>query len=318
MAAGGYLVTGLGYGSFGLAGAWPFVAIGRAVSWSARGVRSPARDAMLAGAVPATHLGRAFGLERAGDSLGAIAGPLAAAGLIGALGFRTLFFVSVIPALLAALAIMLLARDTRRAAPAMHETLSRVGELVRSNGRYRRLLAGVGLYGLGNFSSTLLILHATDLLHGAGRSLTAAASVAVLLYAAHNAANAAAAYPLGVIADRLGRRAILAVGIALFGAASLAFVSSSSSVMFLGLLFVAVGVSKAAVETAQGSYASEVLPAHMRGRGFGLLGLVDGIGDLASSVVVGVLWTVTAPAWGFLYAAALSGAGTVALIRRHE
>lgn len=242
-------------------------------------------------------------------------GPLAAAGLIGALGFRTLFFVSVIPALLAALAILLLARDTHRAAPATHETLSRMGELVRTNSNYRRLLAGVSLYGLGNFSSTLLILRATDLLHGAGRSLTAAASVAILLYAAHNAANAAAAYPLGAIADRVGRRAVLTAGIALFGAACLAFVPGSSNVLLLGLLFVAVGISKAAVETAQGSYASEVLPAHMRGRGFGLLGLVDGFGDLVSSVVVGVLWTVTAPAWGFVYAAALAAAGAVPLTR---
>ena len=83
IAAGGYLVTGLGYGSFALAGTWPAVALGRSVAWAARGIRSPARDAILADAVPVTHLGRAFGVERAGDSLGAIVGPLLAAATIG-------------------------------------------------------------------------------------------------------------------------------------------------------------------------------------------------------------------------------------------
>lgn len=76
IAAAGYLVTGLGYGSFAFAGSWSAVAVGRAVAWAARGGRSPARDALLAGAIPAGQLGRAFGVERAGDSIGAIIGPL--------------------------------------------------------------------------------------------------------------------------------------------------------------------------------------------------------------------------------------------------
>lgn len=313
VAAGGYLVTGLGYGSFGLAGAWPFVAVGRAVSWAARGFRSPARDAVLAGAVPASHLGRAFGLERAGDSLGAIVGPLIAAGLIGVVGFRKVFFISMIPAVLAALAILTLARDTHRSAPAVRKSVSGARRLARENSAYRRLLSGVGLYGLGNFSSTLLILRATDLLHAAGRSGTAAASVAVLLYTLHNASNAVAAYPAGVIADRVPRRAVLMFGIVLFGGSCVAFAFGSANLLVLAILFVAVGASKAAVETGQGSYASEILPAHARGRGFGLLGLVDGIGDLIASVAVGALWTATAPAWGFAYAATLSFVGAAVL-----
>ena len=82
----------------------------------------------------------------------------------------------------------------------------------------------------------------------------------------------------------------------------------------LAVLFVAVGASTALVETGEGSHAAELLDPAIRGRGFGLLGLVDGIGDLVSSVVVGILFTVTSPAWGFAYAAALSGAGAVVLL----
>lgn len=306
IAAGGYLVTGLGYGSFALAGSWPVVAVGRAVAWSARGVRSPARDAILADVVPESHLGRAFGVERAGDSLGAIVGPLLAAAAIGVLSYRGLFALSTIPAVFAALSVFLLTKEVPHAREALHETAGRIRDLVRVPGRFRSLVAGVGLYGLGNFSATLLILRATQILQTSGRSTTDAASIAILLYTAHNAANAVVAYPAGALADRVGRRTVLVAGIALFGAACLAFAAGPTSVPTLTLLFCSIGASTAMVETAEGSHASELLAPSIRGRGFGLLGLVDGIGDLVSSLVVGLLWTVAAPAWGFLYAATLA------------
>jgi len=79
-----------------------------------------------------------------------------------------------------------------------------------------------GLYGLGNFAPTLLVLRATDLLHP-GRTLTSAAALAVLLYTIHNAANAVAAYPAGAVSDRIGHRSVLAAGFALFGLACVGF-----------------------------------------------------------------------------------------------
>jgi hypothetical protein len=88
-------------------------------------------------------------------------------------------------------------------------------------------------------------------------------------------------------------------------------------VAVLAGLFVAVGASAGLVETGQGAHAAELLDPAVRGRGFGLLGLVGGVGDLVSSVVVGVLFTVTSAAWGFAYAAALSAAGAVVLVAEH-
>ena len=313
VAAGGYAVTALGHGAFALANAWPFVAVARAVSWAARGGKAPARDALLAGSVPDAQLGRAFGVERAMDSLGAVIGPLLAAPLIIAVGYRWVFGISVLPGLAAALAVLLFVREAPRLAATASAAASSMADLVKTRGPYRRLLLGVGLYGLGNFSATLLILRATDLLHGSGRSLGGAAAVAVLLYAAHNAANSLAAYPAGVIADRIGRRRILVGGFVLFGFACILFAFAPSNIIVLGVLFVAVGTSTALVETGEGSHAAELLHDSVRGRGFGLLGLVDGIGDLVSSVLVGVLWTVTNPAWGFAYAAVLAFAGALTL-----
>lgn len=316
--AGGYALTALGHGAFGVATVWPVVAVARAVSWVARGGKAPARDSLLAGSVTAAQLGRAFGVERAMDSIGAIAGPLLAAPLIVAVGYRWLFAVSIVPGLLAALAVLMLVKEAPRVAHAATALVAPMRTLVRTPGPFRRLLTGVGLYGLGNFSATLLILRATQLLHEHGRSSTDAAAVAVLLYAAHNTANAVFAYPAGAAADRIGRRSVLIAGVALFGVACVLFAFGSANVAILAGLFVAVGASTALVETGEAAHASELLDPAIRGRGFGLLGLVDGIGDLVSSVAVGVLFTVANPAWGFVYAATLAGAAAVLLTLGHR
>lgn len=316
VAAGGYTLTALGHGAFALANTWPALAVARAVSWIARGGKAPARDSLLAGSVPAHQLGRAFGVERSMDSLGAIAGPLLAAPLIIAIGYRWLFALSILPGLLAALAVLTFVHEAPRIIDAAPHVQHSIRELARAPGPYRRLLAAVGLYGLGNFSATLLILRATDLLHADGRSSAHAAAIAVLLYAAHNAAISLFAYPAGALADRAGRRHVLIIGIALFAVASAGFITGSASIPVLGLLFVAVGASTALVETAEGAYAAELLHDSVRGRGFGLLGLVDGVGDLVSSIVVGVLFTVADPAWGFVFAATLAALGIAPLLQR--
>jgi MFS family permease len=313
--AGAYGVTALGYGSFALVNAWPFVALGRTIAWAARGIRTPARDSLLADSVAEPQLGRAFGLERAMDSLGAIVGPLLASLLIGTVGYRALFAISIIPGLLAGAAIFLLVHEAPRIRAGLTASRTAVGDLIRTRGGFRDLMVGVGLYGLGNFSATLLILRAVDVLIAAGWSSTRAAATAVLLYAGHNAANAAVSYPAGAIADRFGRRHMLTAGIALFALACLGFALGSADVWILSLLFVVVGSSTAMVETSEGAYASSVLSPEVRGRGFGILGLVDGVGDLVSSVIVGVLWTVADPAWGFLYAALLAAGGAAVLAR---
>jgi MFS family permease len=312
--SGGYAITALGHGAFALANSWPVVAVARGVSWVARGGKAPARDSLLAGSVDRSQLGRAVGAERAGDSIGAVLGPLAAAPLIVAVGYRWLFGISVVPGLCAALAVILFVREAPRVRAAGPELTGSMRSLLATASPFRRLLSGVGLYGIGNFSATLLILRATDILHRAGRTFAHAAAIAVLLYAAHNAANALAAYPAGAVADRVGRRSVLVAGVALFAGACVVFAFSPSSVVVLAALFVAVGASTGLVETGQTAYAAELLPDHVRGRGFGLLGLVEGIGDLVSSVVVGVLFSVAEPGWGFVFAAATAGAGAAVLL----
>lgn len=310
VAAAGYATTAVATGGFALAGPWGIVAFFRSLAWAARGLRSPARDALLAGAVEPDQRGRAFGLERAMDSAGAVVGPLLAAGLLTLVGFRVVFLLSVIPGLLAVAAISRLVHEAPRTT--IHAVRFSFRGLPR--GRYRVLLVGFGLYGLGNFAPTLLVLRATDLLHG-GRTLTDAAAIAVLLYTVHNLVNSLAAYPAGAVGDRIGHRTILAGGFALFAFGCIGFaVWEPRSIVVLGALFATVGASTAMVETARGAYVSDLVPPDLRGRAFGMLGLIDGLGDLVASLVVGLLFTVASPGWGFLWGAVLSLAGAALLV----
>jgi MFS family permease len=314
IASGGYAVVALGHASFALANAWPAVAGSRAVSWIARGGKNPARDSLLAGSVDPADLGKAIGLERAMDSVGAVIGPLLAAPVLLAVGYRWLFALSVLPGLAAALAVLILVHETPRIVEATRATLHGSMRALAAPGPFRRLLIGIGLFGLGNFSSTLLILRATVLLNRHGRSAVHAAAIAVLLYAGLNAANALAAYPAGAIADRVGRRPVIVAGIVAFGLACTGFAFGSASIAVLAVLFAIVGASTAMVETAQSAYAAALVDDRLRGRAFGLLGLVEGIGDLASSVAAGILFTLSAPAWAFAFGAAAAGAGALVLI----
>lgn len=310
----GYAVTALGHASFALADAWPAVAVSRSVSWIARGGKNPSRDSLLAGSVEGASLGRAIGSERAMDSIGAVVGPLLAAPVLLAVGYRWLFALSVLPGLGASVAVIVLVKETPRVRAARSTLPGAVRSLASTPAPFRRLLTGVGLFGLGNFSSTLLILRAAVVLDRGGRSAAQAAAVAVVLYAGLNAANAVAAYPAGAIADRVGPRPVIIAGMAAFGAACVGFAFGSVNIAWLAVLFLVVGASTGMVETGQSAYAAQLVGDGMRGRAFGLLGLVGGVGDLVSSVAVGVLLTLSAPVWAFAFGASAAGVGALVLL----
>lgn len=305
LATGGYLGTAVATGAIGFAVAVWQVAVLRALAWAARGIRSPARDTLLTSLVRPDTYGRAFGVERAGDNAGAVVGPLLASVLVAVVGIRPAIWFAVVPGLVAALAIAVAAREARRtvASSAARRSLSlNLGELRHAG--LARALIPAALFEFGNVATTLLILRATGLLHTTSRSLVAAASIAILLYAAHNAAATVAALGGGHLVDRLGPRTVFAAGGSAYvlGYGLLAVEQHSWPVLLLAFLLAGVGIGFA--ETAESTLVARMLPDRLRGNGFGVLGLVQSLGDLASSVVVGVLWTVFSATIGFAYAAA--------------
>lgn len=182
IASGGYLGTATATAAIGLTVAVWQVAVLRALAWVSRGIRSPARDAMLISLVPRNSYGRASGLERAGDNAGAVIGPLLASFPVALVGVRPAILLAIVPGMLAAAAITVSARAARgtlRLESARHVLRLNLAGL-RAAGLPRTLLPAA-LFEFGNLTASLLILRCTDLLHDAGRPTTAAAGLAILL-----------------------------------------------------------------------------------------------------------------------------------------
>jgi MFS family permease len=312
LASGGYVGTAIATGAIGLAASVWQVGVLRAVAWLSRGLRSPARDSLLASLAPREAYGRAFGLERAGDNLGAVIGPLLAAGFVTWIGIRPTMYLAAVPGMFAAIAIVVAAREARRrglAGTSGARFRLHLRELRRAG--IGRPLAPIAFFELGNVATTLLILRSTQLLHGPGRSLAAATSLAILIYAAHNAFAALIAIVGGHWIDRAGPRVVFATGSALYILAYAGFAVSWHSWVPLLVSFILAGSAIGMAETAESAFFGRMLPDSLRGSGFGVLGGVQSIGDFLSSAIVGVLYAAVSPVVGFSYAAGLMAVSLV-------
>ncbi len=310
----GYAVTAVLSSAIGVATSTVQVGILRAGAWTARGIRGPARNALLADAVPPNAYGRAYGFERAMDNLGAVGGPLLALGLVALVGTRWAITLSIIPGLLAMLAIIYAVRHIPK--PAEHR-LRPLRFHVRPvlAGRLGRLMVGIALFEVGNVAATLLILRATQQLTPT-IGASSATMVALLLYTGYNAAAALSSVPAGQVADWLGRdgaRRVLVGGVLLFLASYSAFAVSLANPWLLLVPFVLAGVGIGCVETAEHASVAAEAPEHLRGSAFGLLATVQSAGNLLASSVAGLLWTLVSPSAAFAYLALWMAAASIAL-----
>lgn len=311
IAVAGYVITGLTTGAYGLATVWWHVAVARGLGWFARGARGPARDAMLSDSVPREALGRAFGLHRAADTAGAIVGPAAAAALVAIAPIRHVFLYALVPGVLAGVAFLLLVRPQQETPHAFQPFWRSVRALPRD---YRRFLAAVFLFGLGDFARTLLILRATQLLTPSAGPARAAAT-AMGLYVLHNVIYAAASFPVGLLADWMRRpQRLLVLGYAVGTLTAVLAAIATPSAMVLAMVFQFAGLTLAFEDTLEGTIAAVEVPPELRGTGFGVLASVNGVGDLLSSSLVGVTWSVLGAGPAFGIAALLCAAGTLLLL----
>lgn len=317
IATGGYLITAIATAAIGLATAVWQAGLLRALAWSSRGIRSPARDSLLSSISNSRAFGRSFGIERAGDNLGAVVGPLVASVLVAWLGLRPSIWFALVPGILAALAITFAGREARRRHRDAVRTPFRLDlKGLRAAGLARPMLP-VLLFECGNLATTLLILRATDALTTDG--LAAAASVAILLYAAHNAIAAVVAFLGGAWLDRVGPRPVFAMGAGVYVVSYLFFGLDVSAWPLLLVGFVLAGAGIGFAETAESALVARALPDRLRGSGFGVVGAIQAIGNIVGTVVAGILYTTVSPVAAFVYAAAwmlLSVAASVLFTHR--
>lgn len=320
----GYALTPLGQVLMALTIGWPLLLTGRVLAWLGRGLRGPLRDAILLQSVPSAMRGRSIGLHRALDSLGAVVGPLLGVWLLHwgqrqgwqapDLPFRVSLWWTVLPGVLAVLVFTLLVHDKAGASPVQATGTSHWQALP---GPFRQYLLAVAWFGCGDFSHTLLILAATQLLTPAV-GLHQAATLAAGLYVLRNLTQVLAAYPVGVANDRM-RPVVVLRSAYLLGTVtalltSLAFLLPPGLVKpVLVILFLCGGAFMAAQEATEAVLSAQLLPADSLAYGLSILGGVNGIAKLAASALVGICWSVLSPAAAFSLAAMLMTCGIWAL-----
>ncbi|HTY16019.1 MAG TPA: MFS transporter [Methanoregulaceae archaeon] len=307
----GYFATAIFPFFVAVAMSWPVVLFGRLIGWMGRGMRGPPRDAILAKSVDQDHLGKAFGFHRAGDTLGAIAGPVVALALVASVGIRDVFWLALIPGFVALALFWLLVKE-KNPAPS-GETRSMVASMTSLPLQFRRFLGAVLTFGIADFSHTLLIAFAiVGLTPSLGFAYATAAGAG--LYIVRNIVYAIASYPFGALGDRIGRRTMLIAGYSIAVFTFMGFIVAPPNLLAYGFLFALCGLFIAAEDTLESAVAAEMIEERSRGLGFGVLATVNGVGDLVSSVIIGFIWAFVGYTAGFVFAAVIAAIGTLLLI----
>jgi len=306
LCAGGYAFMALAPVVIAAAGHWFTVLGGRVLAWISRGFRTPARKALLAEAVPPELRGRAFGLERAMDTTGAILAPLLVLLLLHTgWSHRAVILCSTIPAVLAVGAIVLWVKETPGRVPVQTPLFTSFGHF---DAGFKRYLMAVGVFGLGDFADTFYILYAVSVLEPL-KGAASAATLSVALYTLHNVFYASFSYFGGWCADYVNKRWLLVAGYSAAAGAALCLIGGVENLAGLALMFALGGLGVGLYEAVEDALAADLLPNEIRGRGYGALAVVTGLGDWLSSFVVGWLWAGLGLAVAFGYAIAWMLAG---------
>jgi MFS family permease len=309
--AAGYAVTAVCTAALGFVAALPaFVAL-RCAAWVGRGFRGPLRDFLVSDSVEPRFYARAFGLERAGDMIGAVAGPLLALALMAAgIALKSVLLVAIVPGLLAAGCVLWLVKERA------HDPRSSRGRPLRPvmPRGYWPLIGAIALFGLGDFSRSFLILAVAKAAPSVDDGKVVLFTLPVLLYALHNGVSALATFPSGHLADRFGRRRVLAAGYLLGLGVNVVLAMGSRSLAAVCVAFLLSGVAIAVEETVEKACVAELLPRDSRSYGLGVLAAANAVGDMVSSLGVGILWDRAGGRVAFGSAAGCSAAGLMLLV----
>ncbi len=290
----GYSLSALSKPLLALASTWHFVLFSRFVDRVGKGVRTSARDALIAGSTDKAHWGKAFGFHRAMDTLGAALGPLAALAMIHYMGadkpdYRLIFIAAFIPAALGVIVLLYFVKEVAKspAAPG-----APAAEPMTPD--FKKFVALYAIFALGNSSDVFLIMKARDI----GFTLTQV----ILAYTGYNLVYAALAAPAGWLSDRLGKIKTMVFGFLVFAAVYLGFAAADRPWMIWSL-FALYGFYGAFNEGITKAVISHLSTGENRASAMGYFQGALGFLTFAASALAGFLWDKVSPSAPFLVGA---------------
>jgi MFS family permease len=258
-----------------------------------KGIRGAPRDALIADITPAQLRGAAFGLRQALDTVGAFLGPLLAVGLmlLWTNDFRRVFWVAVIPGVLAVTLLIVGVKEPEAPPHAKRSNPIRWSNLTRLSSAYW-WVTGLGVvFTLARFSEAFLVLRAQQ----GGMPM----ALVPLVMVAMNIVYSASAYPFGKLSDRMSHTKLLGMGLIVLIAADLVLASSNHwSVVLFGVVL--WGIHMGMTQGLLAAMVAHTAPADLRGTAFGFFNLLSGLAMLASSILAGILWDRFGASFTFL------------------
>lgn len=302
----GYALGALTKPLFAVASTTGVVLTARLLDRVGKGIRGAPRDALVADMTPPHLRGAAFGLRQSLDTVGAFLGPLLAVGLmlLWANDFRAVFWVAVIPGLMAVALLFLGLREPSQPPVAKRTNPIRRENLQRLSGAYWWVVGIGAVFTLARFSEAFLVLRAQQ----GGVSV----ALVPLVMVAMNLVYALSAYPFGKLSDRLSKKTLLALGLVVLIAADLVLASSDHwGVVLAGVAL--WGIHMGMTQGLLATMVADLAPADLRGTAFGFFNLVSGLAMLLASVLAGLLWDQLGASFTFYAGAVFCGVALAGL-----
>lgn len=306
----GYGLSAVNKLLFPLAGAVSIVLLARVVDRIGKGIRDAPRDALLTDVTPSKIRGAGFGLRLALYTIGAVAGPLAAIGLMRLSGddFRLVFWIAAIPGF-ASVAVLYFGVREPPWKPVRHERHFpiRRTDLAQLTLPFWWAISIAAILSLARFSPAFIVLKT----HDVGIDSAYVPIMLVFMYLVYSAA----AYPFGRLADRFDRRLQLGIGSVILVAADLVLAGAGN--LWLTALGAALwGLQMGVTQGLLSAAVADAAPEHLRGTAFGIYDLAIGIATFFASAGAGLLWTLGGPSLTFSVGAAVAAATVLLLALR--
>jgi len=276
----GYSLSGLVKSLPGVIATVPAVIFSRIGDRIGKGIRTAPRDALLASYANG-NTGAVFGFHRGMDTLGAVAGPLAALLLLYFFPgkYSWIYLFAIVPSLFA-IGFTFVVKDAKVSVKNSKKKVYR--EFWKSAPReYKVLLITLTLFSLVNSSDVFLILKSKQIAHSD--------IIAILGYVFYNLVYAFASYPVGILADKFGKKNIFIIGLIIFSVVYFGFAMNENN-LIVGLLFAFYGIYASSTEGVSKAWVSDLVPDQFRGSAIGLLTALSSFAVMFGSLFTGILW----------------------------
>jgi MFS family permease len=299
----GYGLSSVAKPFFAVASSWSQAFAVRVADRAGKGIRTSPRDALISDSADRSKAGKAFGLHRSLDQLGAVAGPLIAFAAIPLIGIRGVFWLSFVPATFALLILLFFVRDTFAVAR-RRGIFENAREVL--NRKFVLLLVALGLFSVGAYNFSFILLRAG--------SLGVQEANIPLVYAFVNVAVVLVGLPAGILADRVGKLPVLGLTYTLFLATSMSGLLLTGNPLYAFVIALLFGCYLGTADTIQRAVIPDFTTPDLKGTAYAIYYTLIGLGSLVANSVFGALWSGVGPAAAFQYSILTAAAGIVALL----